>query len=146
MGCKMSAIYLLDTNIYSEIARPQPNPSVREKLIQNQKLSSISVVSWSESLYGVKRMPEGAKKERLEDFLLNTIQSYFEILPFDQNCAWIYTDLKVRLEKRGHPMPDADLRIAATAISNGMILVTRNTKDFDALKDCSTLSLFNWFA
>ena len=43
-------------------------------------------------------------------------------------------------------MPDADLRIAATAISNGMILVTRNTKDFDALKDCCTLSLLNWFA
>lgn len=43
-------------------------------------------------------------------------------------------------------MPDADLRIAATAISNGMILVTRNTKDFDALKECSTLSLLNWFA
>ncbi len=141
----MSKIYLLDTNIYSEIAKPEPSQKVMELMLQNQKISAISVVSWSESLYGVKRMPQGAKKERLEDFLLNRIQPYFEIMPFDQNCAWIYTDLKVRLEERGTPMPDADLRIASTAISNGMILVTRNTKDFEALSDCSTLALMNWF-
>ena len=142
----MSKIYLLDTNIYSEIAKPEPSQKVMELMLQNQKISAISVVSWSESLYGVKRMPQGAKKERLEDFLLNRIQPYFEIMPFDQNCAWIYTDLKVRLEERGTPMPDADLRIASTAISNGMILVTRNTKDFEVLSDCSTLALMNWFS
>lgn len=142
----MSKIYLLDTNIYSEIAKPEPSQKVMEHMLQNQKISAISVVSWSESLYGVKRMPQGAKKERLEDFLLNRIQPYFEIMPFDQNCAWIYTDLKVRLEERGTPMPDADLRIASTAISNGMILVTRNTKDFEVLSDCSTLALMNWFS
>ena len=141
----MSKIYLLDTNIYSEIAKPEPSQKVMEHMLQNQKISAISVVSWSESLYGVKRMPQGAKKERLVDFLLNRIQPYFEIMPFDQNCAWIYTDLKVRLEERGTPMPDADLRIASTAISNGMILVTRNTKDFEVLSDCSTLALMNWF-
>ena len=142
----MSKIYLLDTNIYSEIAKPEPSQKVMELMLQNQKISAISVVSWSESLYGVKRMPQGAKKERLEDFLFNRIQPYFEIMPFDQNCAWIYTDLKVRLEERGTPMPDADLRIASTAISNGMILVTRNTKDFEVLSDCSTLALMNWFS
>lgn len=42
-------------------------------------------------------------------------------------------------------MPDANLRIASTAISNGMILVTRNTKDFEALADCSTLALMDRF-
>lgn len=142
----MRHIYLLDTNIYSEIAKPQPHLAVQEKILQNQKFSAISVVSWSESLYGVKRLPQGVKKERLEDFLLNQIQPYFEILPFDHNCAWIYTDLKVRLEEKGTPMPDADLKIASTAIANGLILVTRNTKDFEPLADCSTLSILNWFS
>ena len=142
----MKPIYLLDTNIYSELAKPKPNEEVVKKVIQNQKISVIPAVAWSESLYGVKRLPEGHRKERLEDFLLNQIQAYFEILPFDSNCAWIYTDLKVRLEQKGTPMPDSDLKIASTAIANGMILVTRNTKDFEALKDCSTLALLDWFS
>ncbi len=142
----MKSIYLLDTNIYSELVKPEPNSEVVQKVIQNQKLSAIPVVAWSESLYGVKRLPEGIRKERLEDFLLNQIQPFFEILPFDQNCAWIYTDLKVRLEQKGTPMPDSDLKIASTAIANGMILVTRNTKNFASLKDCSTLAVLDWFS
>ncbi|WP_191014751.1 PIN domain-containing protein [Treponema zioleckii] len=142
----MKPIYLLDTNIYSELAKPEPNSTVVQKVIKNQRISAISVVAWAESLYGVKRLPEGAKKASLEDFLLNRILPYFEVLPFDQNCAWIYTDLRVRLEQNGTPMPDADLKIASAAISNGMILVTRNTKDFAPLKNCSTLAILNWFS
>lgn len=141
----MNPIYLLDTNIYSELAKPQPCINVLNKVLEFQNISAISVVSWSESLYGIKRLPAGARKDRLEDFLLSQIQANFQIIPFDKNASWIYTDLKVRLEERGTPLPDADLKIAATAISNGMILVTRNIKDFLPLKDCSTLPLANWF-
>lgn len=141
----MKPIYLLDTNIYSELAKPFPDKNVYEKVLKMQKLSAISVVSWCESLYGVKRLDAGKKQEQLEDFLLNQIQPNFKIIDFDQNTAWIYTDLKVRLERLGTPLPDSDLRIAATAISNGMILVTRNLKDFEPLLGCSTLCLENWF-
>lgn len=141
----MKPIYLLDTNTYSELAKPFPNKSVCEKIFRMQKISAISVVSWSESLFGVKKLESGKKQEILEDFLLNQIQTNFEILAFDKNCALIYTDLKIRLEKLENSMPDACLKIAATAISNGMILITRNLKDFEPLLDCSTLCLENWF-
>lgn len=141
----MRPVYLLDTNIFSEAAKPLPSQALMKRFIKNRPLSAISVVSWSESLYVVKRLADGNKKELLEDFLLNQIQANFEILPFDSNSAWIYTDLKVRLEQAGTPVPDADLKIASTAISNGMILVTRNTKDFDEIKKHSTLAVLNWF-
>lgn len=141
----MRPVYLLDTNIYSEAAKPLPSPALMERFIKNKSLSAISVVSWSESLYGIKRLSESNKKALLEDFLLNQIQANFDILPFDANTAWIYTDLKVLLEQAGTPVPDADLKIASTAISNGMILVTRNTKDFDEIKKHSTLAVLNWF-
>ena len=141
----MRPVYLLDTNIYSEAAKPEPSPLLMKRLIKNRGLSAISVVSWYESLYGVKRLAESKKKNLLEDFLLNQIQSNFEILPFDSNAAWIYTDLKVALEQAGTPAPDADLKIAASAISNGMILVTRNTKDFTEIQKHSTLAILNWF-
>ncbi|MBQ0050804.1 MAG: PIN domain-containing protein [Treponema sp.] len=141
----MNPIYLLDTNIYSEPAKPSPDSELVERLAKNVKLSAISVVSWSESLYGVKKLPDGIKKARLEDYLLNNIQANFEILPFDANTAWVYTDLRTRLEEAGTPVPDADLKIAATAISNGMILITRNLKDFENIKKHSTLAILNWF-
>ena len=141
----MRPVYLLDTTIYSEAAKPEPSPLLMKRLIKNRWLSAISVVSWYESLYGVKRLAESKKKNLLEDFLLNHIQSNFEILPFDSNAAWIYTDLKVALEQAGTPVPDADLKIAASAISNGMILVTRNTKDFTEIQKHTTLAILNWF-
>jgi len=141
----MRPFYLLDTNIISEVKKPLVNSQLLNRFIKNQKLSAIPVIAWNEALYGVKRMPEGAKRDALEEFLINEIQSDFEIIPFDSNVAWVYTDLKAKLEKAGKTPPEEDLQIAATAIANGMILVTRNTKDFEVIKENSTLCLDNWF-
>ena len=65
----------------------------------------------------------------------------FQILPFDQHAAIIYSDLYPKLESIGKIPPDFDLQIASIAIANNLILVTRNTKDFSAISSvlyCST--------
>ena len=141
----MRPIYLLDTNIISEIRKPLPNALLMQKLAKHQKLSAISSIAYDEMLFGVKRMPEGKKKDALVEFYTEFVQSNFEILPFDVHCSWIHSDLLERLEKIGKPAPLIDSMIAATAIANNMILVTRNTGDFEGIKEVSTLMLENWF-
>lgn len=141
----MRPIYLLDTNIISEIRKPQPNAFVMQKIAKYQKFSVISSIAYDEMLFGVKRMSEGKKKDALMEFYTDFVQSNFEILPFDVHSSWIHSDLLERLEKIGKPAPLIDSMIAASAIANNMILVTRNIGDFEGIKGVSNLMIENWF-
>lgn len=50
----MQPIYLLDTNVLSEITKPKPNKNVVKKVIENKHISTIASVTFEEMLYGVK--------------------------------------------------------------------------------------------
>ena len=141
----MKKFYLLDTNVISEIRKPSPNQNVVLKFMKNKNFSDISAITWAESLTGLKRMPEGKKKEALSTFYNEIIYEQFEIIPFDQHAATIYSDLYPKLESIGILPPEFDLQIASIAIANNMILVTRNTKDFAQIASVSNLMLENWW-
>lgn len=138
-------IYLLDTNIISEPSKPAKNPSVVNKIERNVEFSSISSITWGEILSGIKCLPKGAKREALQSYYINQVQKIFDIIPFDTSAAAVYSDLVERLKEKGTPAPKFDMMIAATAISNNLILVTRNTADFKAISEVSALMLENWF-
>ena len=141
----MKKFYLLDTNVISEIRKPSPNQNVVLKFMKNKNFSDISAITWAESLTGLKRMPEGQKKEALSTFYNEIIYEQFEIIPFDQHATTIYSDLYPKLESIGKLPPEFDLQIASIAIANNMILVTRNTKDFAQIASVSNLMLENWW-
>ena len=141
----MKKFYLLDTNVISEIRKPSPNQNVVLKFMKNKNFSDISAITWAESLTGLKRMPEGKKKEALSTFYNEIIYEQFEIIPFDQHAATIYSDLYPKLESIRKLLPEFDLQIASIAIANNMILVTRNTKDFAQISSVSNLMLENWW-
>lgn len=141
----MKKFYLLDTNVISEIRKPSPHQNVVLKFMKNKNFSDISAITWAESLTGLKRMPEGKKKEALSTFYNEIIYEQFEIIPFDQHAATIYSDLYPKLESIGNLPPEFDLQIASIAIGNNMILVTRNTKDFAQISSVSNLMLENWW-
>jgi len=141
----MKKFYLLDTNVISEIRKPSPNQNVVLKFMKNKNFSDISAITWAESLTGLKRMPEGKKKEALSTFYNEIIYEQFEIIPFDQHAATIYSDLYPKLESIGKLPTEFDLQIASIAIANNMILVTRNTKDFSQISSISNLMLENWW-
>ena len=138
-------MYLLDTNVISELARPCPNESVVGKVLRNSRLSALPSPVWGECIYGLKRLPESRRKEILTDFYINTVLETFNLLPFDSHAAVIYADIRSRLEKVGKPAPELDMQIAAVAIANNLILVTRNTIDFKDIQQVSALMLENWF-
>ena len=138
-------IYLLDTNIISEPSKPIPNEKVLQKLADNLEYSCISSVTWTEILSGIKTMPDGKRKNSLFDYFVESVQKQFEILPFDASAANIYSDLYEQLKTKGNPAQRFDLMIAATAISNNLILVTRNVSDFTDITANSNLIIENWF-
>lgn len=140
----MQSIYLLDTNILSEITKPNPNRNVVKKVIENKHISTIASVTFEEMLYGVKRLPDSKKQSDLLSFNINFIQANYEIIPFDVHASWILSDIRQRLEANGKRAPLADSMIAATAIANNLILVTRNVKDFESIREVSSLMIEDW--
>ncbi len=141
----MTCMYLLDTNVISELTKPRPSPEIIGRISRNQRVSALPSIVWAEGLYGIKRMPESRRKERYLDFYLNAILGSFPFLPFDEHAASIFSDIKARLERLGRPAPLLDMQIAATAIANNAILVTRNVKDFEGICEVSSLMVENWW-
>ena len=140
----MQSIYLLDTNVISEITKPNPNKNVVKKVIENKHISTIASVTFEEMLYGVKRLPVSKKQNDLRSFNITFIQANYEIIPFDVHASWILSDIRQRLEANGKRALLADAMIAATAIANNLILVTRNVKDFESIREVSSLMLEDW--
>lgn len=141
----MQPIYLLDTNIVSEITKPKPNQNVLKRIQETKNISTIATVAFEEMLYGVKRLPECKKRDDLFSFYVDYIQANYEIIPFDIHASWIHSDIRERLEQKGKRASLADSMIAATAIANNLVLVTRNIKDFEDIKEVSSLLIENWF-
>lgn len=139
-------LYLLDTNIISELAKPFPNSKVVETVKKNENLCAIPTTTLTELLFGLHLMPESKTKDYLFKFIADRIQSTFPIIDYDSHCAWIQSDLRSRLRKEGINLEFQDTQIASIAIANQMILVTRNTKHFQFIQQVSSVFYFeNWF-
>lgn len=141
----MKSTYLLDTNIVSEFSKDTPNQSITELYTDRKDLCAISAITWQELTKGVNKLPEGRKKQYFEKWL-SKIEDEFLVIPYDKFASQICGELQAKMESKGMPLPFSDSQIAATALSNGMILVTHNTKDFKEIQKNSFLQMEDWFA
>lgn len=137
--------YLLDTNIISELMKAVPNPGVVRKINRYENLCAIPSTVWTELLYGMNIMKKGKKRDFIFDYLVENIQSRLEIIQYDNHAAWIQGDIRSRLQESGNMVDFPDCQIASIAVSNNMILVTRNTKHFEPIQKVSPLLMENWF-
>ena len=140
----MKKIYLLDTNIVSEFSKKAPNQQVLAYYAERKDLCAISAVTWQELMRGIERLPQGRRRKYLECCMSNYEES-FEVLPYDKHSAQVCGEIQANAEKNGKTLPSYDSQIAATAISNGMVLVTHNVQDFEPMKEKSFLRLEDWF-
>ncbi len=140
----MNKIYLLDTNIVSEFSKERPNQNVIALYEARKKMCAISAVTWQELIYGVSKMPEGKRKDSISEFT-EDLKNNFEIIPYDEFSANICGQLLGTCAKCGKTLPYCDTQIAATAIANGMVLVTRNVSDFAEASERTFLKVEDWF-
>lgn len=137
--------YLLDTNIVSELIKPEPDFNVISKIAEHNSDCAICAPVWQEILYGLYQMPEGMNKKYLDKFINDDVHENFKIKNFTEKAADIQAGLRAKLSKKGSPTQKEDSMIAAIALANHMVLVTRNTKHFAAIKEVSDLQIENWF-
>lgn len=123
--------YLLDTNIISDLVSSKPNKNVA-KWVESvpQNTLYLSVLTLGEIRSGIERREDGKRKNQLIAWLEHQLPQWFagRILLVDHQVAdrWGYL---VGGTKRTLPMIDSLL--AATALTNNLVMVTRNVKDFD---------------
>lgn len=126
--------FLLDTNIVIHAMKGRPQV-LADKFNHYTGRMAISAITVGELHFGVQKSKDVAKSGRvLEDFI-----SHLEVLPFDEAAAWHYGE--IRFETRSQPIGHNDMLIAAHARSEGLVLVTNNTKEFERVDG---LRLQNW--
>jgi tRNA(fMet)-specific endonuclease VapC len=132
-------MYLLDTNILSELIHLRPHPMVEARFETETEALFTSVICIEEIRYGAKIGPPGNKlweRSQAEVFPRLTI------LPLDEDLAIEAADLRAAWKLEGTPVGYGDGLIAATAKLKGLILVTRNVRHFDHV---AGLRIENWF-
>lgn len=102
--------FLCDTNIISELARPQPNPGVLDWSATVSSIS-LSVITLEEILYGLASKPNA----RIQTWFQGFLATYCHIIPITPEIAQYSGELRGRLRIQGKPRSQADMLIAATA-------------------------------
>lgn len=124
---------MLDTNVLSELMRPQPSLAVIAWVdAQKDEDLFISAITMAEILHGIARLPTGKRKGHLHKLASAMFEEDFagRIVPFDACAAPCYAQWVARCEAAGKPASLGDAQIAATCIAQGARLATRNVKDF----------------
>ena len=125
---------VLDTNVLSEVLRPEPTLGVLNWL-SRQPANSVftTAVTKGEILYGVRILTDGQRRRKLWDAASEMFEEDFagRVLSFDGDAAAYYADIGATRRAAGRPISQFDATIAAITRSHGATLATRNTKDFE---------------
>ncbi len=133
-------MYLLDTDILSNLVRRVPSTVLLTRMgsvpVEQQFTSSITI---GELFYGAYRL--GTRGELLLERINSILQQTRRVLSFDVAAGRSYGEVRAELERRGIPLPDPDLRIAAIALDGNLAVVTGNLRHFQRVLG---LPVENW--
>lgn len=123
--------YLVDTNVFSEQAKPKPDPKVVEWLRLHESELYVSTITIGEIRRGIERLSDGNRKILLRKWLQSLCECMQgRILNFNVSTSHVWGQLKAAWEKKGVGVSSLDSQIAATASRHSLILVTRDVSDF----------------
>ena len=124
---------VLDTNVISELMRPQPHPQVLAWVDGlDPARVAITAMNEAEILYGIARLPDGRRKQGLQQNWDELLAEIFagRVWPFSSEAAHWYADLLSARERLARPMATVDAVIAATVLAHGAQLATRDLAHF----------------
>lgn len=122
--------FLVDANILSEATRPAPAPRVLEWLREHERELVVDPVILGELRFGILLLSRGRRREKLETWFLEGARK-LRCLPFDAEVGLRWAELLAALRRSGRAMPIKDSLIAATALTHGLTVATRNREDFE---------------
>ena len=125
---------ILDTNVLSELMRPQPAASVVDWVAQQPASRLfITAVTQGEILYGIGLLSRGKLRDRISAAATAMFAEDFadRILPFNSDSSAAFADIVVARRRAGRPIAQLDALIAAIARTNGAAVATRNVADFE---------------
>jgi len=130
---------IVDTDVIIDYLKRRPDPDAKQLFlaVKTKKLTVyMTLITVFELYRGARLSP---KPERsLEE--VKTLQSYINVLPFNEKTAEIASEICVSLEKRGEPLEIRDIFISASARMYGIPLTTRNVMHFERISDVEVIT------
>lgn len=132
--------YLLDTNIISEVVRPEPVPALLAWWARQDDTDLfIAALSLAEVRRGILEQPQGRRRRALEVWFAEPEgpQALFagRVVPFDERAALVWAELMAAGTKAGRPRSALEMIIAAVARASGCTVVTGNERHFRDVVD-----------
>jgi tRNA(fMet)-specific endonuclease VapC len=129
--------YVLDTNICIYIRRERPQAVLDRFKVLPFGSAAISVVTYGELVYGVRKSPDPHKAMKV----LEELTALVPVIPMAIDVGKTYGAIRSDLTTRGELIGNNDLWIAAHAKTLGLTLVTNNESEFQRVDG---LTIENW--
>ncbi len=126
-------MWLIDTNVVSELGKPKPDRNVTGFFArENIHSLFLSCITMGEILFGISRIDDTLKREQRAQWLETAIRPLFggRVIDIGEKEVLRWRLLIDFGKSRGHTFSQPDLFIVATALSRTLKLVTRNVRDF----------------
>lgn len=125
---------VLDTNVLSELLRPEPARQVEQWLAaQDGAYVYFTAIGEAELRHGVAILPAGKRRTSLTTAIDGLLEEDFRdrVLPFDRVAARAYATIAAARRAAGRPISQFDCQIAGIALARGAAVATRNTSDYE---------------
>ena len=125
---------ILDTNVISELLRPEPAKQVERWLAaQDGAQVYFTSIGEAELRHGVAILPAGKRRNALTAAIEGLLDEDFRdrVLPFDRAAALSYASIAAARRAAGRPISQFDCQIAAIALTHKAAVATRNTSDYE---------------